>query len=156
VEAIKQYHTAPIEDLVTPPATAPTPPRESPATTVPPSISLILEDPVTQLPQNYVIKGTDLLFTGQLLRGNRGVSGVPIQICDSDRSYLRDDILTTGITDASGGFQITWTAKEVDWFDTVNNIYDTVEVYAKFPGTSEYQAAVSKQYTVFIREKVYL
>ena len=156
VEAIKQYHTAPIEDLVNPPATAPTPPRESPATSAPPSISLILEDPVTQLAHDYVIKGTDLVFTGQLLSGNQGISGVPIQICDSDRSYLRDDILATGITDASGAFQITWTAKDVDWFDTLDNIYDTLEAYAKFPGTTEYPAAVSKQYTVFIREKVYL
>ena len=156
VEAIKQYHAAAIEDLVKPPVTAPTPPRESPAPSAPSSPSLILDDPVTQLTQDYVIKGTDLVFTGQLVRGSQGISGVTIQICDSDRSYLRDDILATGVTDTSGAFQITWTAKDVDWFDTLDNIYDTVEVYAKFPGTSDFPAAVSKQYTVFIREKVYL
>jgi len=156
VEAIKQYHAAVIEDLVKPLATAPTPPRESPALSASSSLSLILDDPVTQLAQDYVIKGTDLVFTGQLVRGTQGISGVTIQICDSDRSYLRDDILATGVTDASGAFQITWTAKDVDWFDTLDNIYDTVEVYAKFPGTRDYPAAVSKQYTVFIREKVYL
>jgi hypothetical protein len=44
----------------------------------------------------------------------------------------------------------------VDWFDTLDNVYDTLEVYAKFPGTSDFPAAVSKQYTVFIREKAYL
>jgi hypothetical protein len=44
----------------------------------------------------------------------------------------------------------------VDWFDTLDNIYDTVEVYAKFAGTGDFPAAVSKQYTVFIREKAYL
>jgi hypothetical protein len=84
------------------------------------------------------------------------VGGVPIQICDSDRSFLRDDVLSTGVTDASGAFRITWTADEVDWFDTLDNIYDTVEVYAKFPGTSAHPSAVSKQFTVFIREKAYL
>ncbi|UCH37452.1 MAG: DUF1508 domain-containing protein [Candidatus Bathyarchaeota archaeon] len=156
VEAIKQYHAAAIEDLVKPPATAPTPPRESPAPSASSSLSLILHDPVTQLTQDYVIKGTDLVFTGQLVRGTQGISGVTIQICDSDRSYLRDDILATGVTDTSGAFQITWTAKDVDWFDTLDNIYDTVEVYAKFPGTRDFPAAVSKQYTVFIREKAYL
>jgi hypothetical protein len=80
--------------------------------------------------------GTDLVFTGQLLSGLQGVGGVLIQICDSDRSFLCDDVLATGVTDASGAFRITWTADEVDWFDTLDNIYDTVEVYAKFPGTS--------------------
>ena len=155
VEAIKQYHNAAIEDLVNPPVAALPHPRETPATFATPSTSLILEDPVTQLAQDYVIKGTDLVFTGQLMSGSQGISGVPIQICDSDRSYLRDDILATGVTDNSGAFQITWTAKDVDWFDTLDNIYDTVEVYAKFPGTRDYPAAVSKQYTVFIREKAY-
>ena len=155
VEAIKRYHTATIEDLIKPPAPTPQPSQSVvPSTT--PTTSLILEDPVTQLAQDYVIKGNDLVFTGQLLRGDQGISGVPIEICDSDRSFLRDDVLVTGVTDASGAFQITWTATDVDWLDTLDNIYDTVEVYAKFPGTSEYPAAVSKQYTVFIREKAYL
>jgi uncharacterized protein YegP (UPF0339 family) len=156
VHAIKLYHSAAIEDLVKPAASAPSSPRQPSPSSVTASTSLILQDPVTQLVQDYVIKGTDLVLTGQLVSGAQGVGGVPIQICDSDRSYLRDDVLATGVTDASGAFQITWTADEVDWFDTLDNIYDTVEIYAKFPGTSAYPAAVSKQYTVFIREKVYL
>jgi uncharacterized protein YegP (UPF0339 family) len=155
VEAIKRYHTAVVEDLIKPPTPAPQPSQPE-VPSAPASLSLILEDPVTQLTQDYVIKGTDLVFTGRLVSGTQGVSGVPIQICDSDRSYLRDDILATGITDTSGAFQITWTVKDVDWFDTLDNVYDTLEAYAKFPGTSEYPAAVSKQYTVFIREKAYL
>jgi uncharacterized protein YegP (UPF0339 family) len=155
VEAIKRYHTAAVEDLVKPPA--PTPQPSQPVVqSATPATSLILHDPVTQLAQDYVIKGNDLVFTGQLLHEDQGISGVPIEICDSDRSFLRDDVLVTGVTDASGTFQITWTATDVDWLDTLDNIYDTVEVYAKFPGTREYPAAVSKQYTVFIREKAYL
>jgi uncharacterized protein YegP (UPF0339 family) len=156
VEAIKQYHAAGIEDLIKPTASEPSQPRQSTPTPATPSTSLILQDPVTQLAQDYVIMGTDLVFTGQLVSGLQGVGGVPIQICDSDRSFLRDDVLATGVTDASGAFRITWTADEVDWFDTVDNIYDTVEVYAKFPGTSAHPSAVSKQFTVFIREKAYL
>jgi uncharacterized protein YegP (UPF0339 family) len=144
VAAIKEFHMAPIEDLV------------KPDTTGASSTSLILDDPVKQLAKDYVIKGDGLVFTGQLTCGTAGVGGVPIQICDSDRSYLRDDVLATGVTDASGAFRITWTAKDVDWFDTLDNVYDTLEAYAKFPGTSEYPAAVSKQFTVFIREKAYL
>jgi uncharacterized protein YegP (UPF0339 family) len=156
VTAIKSFHTAEIEDLVKPPAATPSQPQGPAAQPTTSSTSLILQDPVTQLAQDYVIKGNDLVFTGQLLRGDQGIGGVPIEICDSDRSFLRDDVLVTGVTDASGAFQITWTATDVDWFDTLDNIYDTVEVYAKFPGTREYPAAVSKQYTVFIREKAYL
>lgn len=153
VEAIKKYHLAPIEDLIKPELAILSQPQQ----TLPlHSTTLILHDPVEQLTQDYVIKGTNLVFTGELMSGTQGVGGVPIQICDSDRSFLRDDVLATGVTDASGVFQITWTAREVDWFDTVDNVYDTVEVYAKFSGDPVHPAAVSKQYTVFIREKVYL
>ncbi len=155
VAAIKQYHAAPVEDLFKP--DAPTPSPRQPATPPPPAVAptLILQDPVAQLAQAHVVRGTVLVFTGQLRRGDEGIGGVPIEICDSDRSFLRDDVLATGVTDATGAFRIPWTARDVDWFDTVSNIYDTVEAYARFPGARGLPAAVSRQYTFFVRERVY-
>jgi uncharacterized protein YegP (UPF0339 family) len=147
VEAIKQYASAPVEELMKLNNSL------SQTRTDLQPITLILNDPAQQFGRDYVIKGTDITFTGQLLLENQGISEAAIQICDSDRSFLCDDVLATGVTDSSGMFQIPWHVTGVDWLDITHNIYDTVEVYARFPGSSRYQPAMSKQYTVFLRER---
>ena len=70
--------------------------------------------------------GSNVTFTGKLLRGSVGMGGQKINLYESDRSFMQDDFLASGETGADGSFSITWVAKKMDWWD------DTVEVYARY------------------------
>jgi hypothetical protein len=150
LQAIKQYHDAEIEDLTIDTHQAL---REEGGSSEPSATNLILYNPAQDFEKGIARKGAILTFTGFLLCGTHGIAGVPIMIMDNDRSFRgADDLLSSGITDMHGTFSIDWIARDVDWLDTMDNVFDTVEVYARFEGTPRYQPAISKQYTFFVRD----
>ncbi len=77
-------------------------------------------------PPKTAEKGSNVIFTGKLLKGSAGLGGKKINLYESDRSFMQDDYLASGVTDADGSFSITWVAKNMDWWD------DTVEAYARY------------------------
>ena len=80
--------------------------------------------------------GTLVSFSGRLVRADRGVGigGATIYIYDYDLGDfgILDDFIASGITNPDGYFQISWFAEDTDVQD------DVLELYAWFPGTSEY------------------
>ena len=137
VRAIKEYCDAGIEDLTTgegrPSAEAPEEVTFEDATT------LLLDKPPSE-----VQKGSSVSFTGKLISGNKGIAGAYITICESDRSFMKDDHMGFGETLEDGTFSIDWKAKEMDWWD------DTVEVYAVFRGAGAFNPSKSKKYVIKI------
>jgi uncharacterized protein YegP (UPF0339 family) len=145
VNAVKRYSSAGIVDL-TRPQTQPSKPQDISAeilirakTLGVASTILHLDNPTPELPQ--ITKGTQILFRGQLKSGSEGLSGVPVTICEHDRSFMSDDHIATGLTKQDGIFEIAWEAREMDWWD------DSVEVYAKYEGSDTHLPARSKLYT---------
>lgn len=142
VNAVKECYRADIEDYTT---------DRQPQRRVLSDTTLILHDPIRHRRQKLLDKGSTLTFTGQLLSKNRGLGGARISIYDSDRSFLRDDLMAWGMTKDDGTFKISWEVKDMDSIlDTIPNIFDTVEVYAKFEETTQHRSSISKQYTLFI------
>jgi hypothetical protein len=86
-------------------------------------------------PPDSVAKGTLLEFTGKLVREDKreGLEGLTVQVMDSDVGG--DDILGEGTTGPEGRFTVQWLAKPSDPLD------ETVEVYARFPGDEDHEAA---------------
>jgi uncharacterized protein YegP (UPF0339 family) len=148
VNAVKRYASAEILDL-----TSPQPPTkksedisaeilERAKTLGVASAFLHLEDPTPDSPR--VLKGTQVIFRGQLQSGGEGISGATVIICEHDRSFMSDDYIATGTTKQDGTFEIPWEAREMDWWD------DSVEVYAKYDGSKTYLPARSKLYTLYV------
>ena len=83
---------------------------------------------------------TTLTFKGSLTVHDtiESVGCAEIDILEKDRSFLRDDVLASGATNNDGTFAINWVAKQRDFWD------DSVEVYAKFKGNSNYKPALSE------------
>jgi len=69
-----------------------------------------------------------------------GVGCVEVHIFERDRSFMRDDLLASGMTERDGTFSIDWVAKQMDFWD------DSVQVYAKFAGTENYKPSKSEVY----------
>ncbi|MFA5365460.1 MAG: DUF1508 domain-containing protein [Candidatus Bathyarchaeia archaeon] len=65
----------------------------------------------------------------------KGISGADIGIWEKDRSFMSDNLLGSGKTNADGTYEIDWKAKQLDWWD------DATELYAKFGGTTKYTPA---------------
>ena len=104
---------------------------------------------ILDAPPSEVKEGSIVTFTGKLVEAGTGrpVPGATIKIYDSDVGP--DDLMASGVTDEEGRFSIKWRAKPMDPFDR------TVEVYAKFEGTEEYQATRSPEeghYTIEVRK----
>ena len=80
-------------------------------------------------------EGTTITFTGRVFETVTGFSvpGVEVKIFDSDGNGR--ELMASGITDNEGRFSINWTAKRMDPSD------DTVEVFAVYEGSVNYQAA---------------
>lgn len=114
------------------------------------STTLLFNDPTGGRPT--IEKGTNVIFTGKLVCGNQCVAGAKIDIYDSDKSFMIDDLLASGTTKSDGTFAVEWKAKEMDWFDTVEKINPDVEVYAKFKGNTSYKPSESKKYVIVIKE----
>ena len=77
-------------------------------------------------PQKTAEDGSIVTFTGKLVSGSDAVGGQKINLFESDRSFMQDDFMVSGETNADGSFSIPWVAKKMDWWD------DTVEVYARY------------------------
>ena len=95
-------------------------------------------------PPNVVESGSTVTFEGWLMNSKTGtgIEKATINIWERDRSFMRDKMLTSGVTAKDGSFNINWTAKQQDWWD------DTVELYAKFKGTENYKPARSTNYQI--------
>jgi hypothetical protein len=103
------------------------------------------------LKKSLLDPGFMLTFRGKLTCGDAGVSNAKITLFDSDRAFLKDDPMAWGLSKADGSYAIRWRVQEMDSFiDRIPNVFDTVEVYAKFSGTPSFQPSKSKQYTLFI------
>jgi uncharacterized protein YegP (UPF0339 family) len=85
--------------------------------------------------------GTTITLTGKLVKADsgEGVADGEIEIYDADRSFLKDDLMASGMTNADGSFSIDWHVKPMDWYD------DTVEVYALFLGMEPLKPTCSKK-----------
>jgi uncharacterized protein YegP (UPF0339 family) len=85
--------------------------------------------------------GEMVAFRGKLLRSasGEGVAGAPVEIYNADRSFFRDDLLGSGVTNKDGSFSVGWRAKGMHWHD------DSVKVYAMFKGTESLAATRSKE-----------
>jgi uncharacterized protein YegP (UPF0339 family) len=95
-------------------------------------------------PPNVVESGSTVTFEGWLIdsKTGKGIEKATINIWERDRSFMGDKVLTSGVTDKEGSFNINWKAKQQDWWD------DTVELYAKFKGTENYKPARSANYRI--------
>lgn len=89
-----------------------------------------------------VVENSIITFSGRLVEAGTEtpISGVTVDIFDSDIEV--DDLIISGVTDGDGKFAIPWTAKAMDPFD------NTVEIYAKFDGTSEWESSRTPQSNV--------
>jgi uncharacterized protein YegP (UPF0339 family) len=142
IRAIQQCTDARIDDLTIDRSVAKLPCFQT---------TLILENPLRGLRKSLLEPGSMITFRGKLLCGDAGVSNAKVTLFDSDRSFLRDDPMAWGLTQADGSYQIRWRVQDMDSFiDRIPNVFDTVEVYAKFTGTPSFQPAKSQQYTLFI------
>ena len=92
-------------------------------------------------PPKTAKKGAAVVFKGRLLKSdsNEGVVNARIDIMDADRSFMKDDLMTTTVTRSDGSFNANWIAKPMDWMDA------TVEVYAVFKGKDEFKPTCSKK-----------
>ena len=75
---------------------------------------------------NAVVKGDVVYFRGNLTENGKGIAKAKITIWDHDRSFVLDEVLAKGYTEADGSFDIGWKARKTDMFD------DTAEVYAQY------------------------
>ncbi|MHA1542378.1 MAG: hypothetical protein ACTSQH_05335 [Candidatus Hodarchaeales archaeon] len=55
---------------------------------------------------------------------------------------MRDDLIALGMTENDGTFSIDWVARQMD------NLDDSVEIYAKFAGTKNYKSSKSDVYKI--------
>lgn len=132
VEAVKKYGDAEIADLTAGHTT------------------LILDKP-----PNAAKNGSSIAFTGKLLQDDsgEGIAEAKIDIYDEndlydvfERSFMEDDHIATGKTMDDGTFNIAWKVEKMDWWD------NTVEVYAKFEGSTSHKPSKSKLYIITVQE----
>jgi uncharacterized protein YegP (UPF0339 family) len=139
IEAVKRSCGADIEDLTTIQIV-----EERKETTDEQCFSIENTGIAMLAPPNIVESGTIITFEGWLINAKTGagIRNAPIDIWESDRSFMNDKVLTSGETDDEGSFNITWKATQQDWWD------DTVEVYAKFKGKEKCKPTRSANYRI--------
>ena len=93
-------------------------------------------------PPSSVDSGSTVKLKGKLTMSDssKGVSCVKIEIFEEDPSFMRDDLIALGMTENDGTFAIDWVARQMD------NLDDSVEVYAKFAGSENYRPSKSDVY----------
>ncbi len=126
VKAVRKYSGAAIEDLTVGETT------------------LVLEKPT-----EIVREGSIVTFSGKLLccakdETEEPVGGAKVDICESDRSFMNDDLLISGNTRSDGTFSIGWKVKTMDWWD------NTLEIYARFEGSASLKPSRSNQYRLVV------
>jgi small-conductance mechanosensitive channel len=77
-------------------------------------------------PPNRITMGSTITFTGKLVKAESEtpVIGSTVKLFDGDLE--RDDLIASGTSGSDGCFQVTWTAKKIERWDS------TAEIYAKF------------------------
>jgi uncharacterized protein YegP (UPF0339 family) len=94
-------------------------------------------------PPNVVESGSIVNFEGWLMtKRGKGIRKAVIDIVESDRSFMSDKVLVSGVTGEDGSFNISWKSYQADWWD------DTVEVYARFSGSEKHKPARSANYRI--------
>lgn len=94
------------------------------------------------IPYTTITKGNILPISGKLIDSDgKGVANALIYIKDEDTGS-GDDEMATILTDSSGRYSVNWSARPMDPFDKV------VEIYAVFEGSSNYGNARSIQINV--------
>lgn len=94
-------------------------------------------------PPNVVESGSMVTFEGWLMtRTGKGIRKATVDIVESNRSFMRDKVLISGVTGEDGRFSISWKSYQQDWWD------DTVEIYARFCGTEKYKPVRSATYRI--------
>lgn len=95
-------------------------------------------------PPNFVKFGSIVTFEGWLINSEtgEGIEDATINIWESDRSFMGDDVLTSGVTKKDGSFNIIWKATRQDWWD------DSVEIYSKFDGKGNCKSSRSAYYVI--------
>jgi uncharacterized protein YegP (UPF0339 family) len=94
-------------------------------------------------PPNVVESGSIVTFEGWLMtKTGKGIGKASINIMEYDRSFMSDNVLTSGVTSKDGSFNINWKSYQQDWWD------DSVEIYAQFKGTEKYKPVRSANYRI--------
>jgi uncharacterized protein YegP (UPF0339 family) len=95
-------------------------------------------------PPNFVKFGSLVTFEGWLINSEtgEGIEDATINIWENDRSFMSDEILTSGVTKKDGSFNIIWKANRQDWWD------DSVEIYSKFDGKENCKPTRSAYYRI--------
>jgi uncharacterized protein YegP (UPF0339 family) len=94
-------------------------------------------------PPNVAETGSNVTFEGWLMtRTGKGIGKAAVDIVESNRSFMRDKVLISGVTGEDGSFNINWKSHQQDWWD------DTVEIYARFNGTEKYKPIRSATYRI--------
>lgn len=136
IEAVKKSCGAEIEDLTATQAGEETEEITKPVGVVETGIAVLS-------PPNVVETGSTVAFEGWLMtKAGRGIEKATVDIMEGDRSFMRDKVLTSGVTGEDGSFNIIWESHQQDWWD------DTVEVYARFKGTDHYKPVRSATYRI--------
>lgn len=96
------------------------------------------------IPGSEARQGTVVPISGRLTTDDgRALDGMVVYIKDEDTGTGDDDIAIV-YTDARGEFRYQWTAREMDPFDSI------VEIYAVFEGGSGFERARSVQHNIAI------
>ena len=138
IEAVKNSCGADIEDLTTNQI------AEKRTEKIGKQVSGIVDTGIAMLsPPNVVESGSIVTFEGWLMtKTGKGIGKVTINIMEYDRSFMRDDVLISGVTGKDGSFNINWKSYQQDWWD------DSVEIYARFKGTEDYKPIRSANYRI--------
>jgi uncharacterized protein YegP (UPF0339 family) len=136
IEAVKKSCGAEIEDLTATQVGEETEETGKPVGVVETGIAVLS-------PPNVVETGSTVTFEGWLMtKAGRGIEEATVDIMESDRSFMRDKVLTSVVTSEDGSFNISWKSHQQDWWD------DTVEVYARFKGTDHFKPVRSATYRI--------
>jgi uncharacterized protein YegP (UPF0339 family) len=136
IEAVKKSCGSDLEDLTAKQVTVETQEAEKPFGVVESGIAVLS-------PPNVVESGSIVTFEGWLMtRAGKGIEEAAVEIVESNRSFMADKVLISGVTGKDGNFNISWKSYPQDWWD------DTVEVYARFKGTDHYKPVRSATYRI--------
>lgn len=127
IEAVQAACSAEIEDLAVP---KPTQTNETSVTESPEPA--MVEVPVCEekelklelydLPAE-VNKGEVVFFKGKITENCQGKGKIAVSIREHDRSFLFDEVLARGYAMEDGSFNIGWTARTFDFWDSTGQIY---------------------------------
>jgi uncharacterized protein YegP (UPF0339 family) len=137
IEAVKNSCGAEIEDLTVKQV------GEEKAEEIGEHVGIVESGIAVISPPNVVESGSVVTFEGWLMtRTGKGIEKAKVDIMESNRSFMHDKMLTSGVTGEDGNFNIRWKSYQQDWWD------DTVEIYARFCGTEKYKPVRSATYRI--------